>query len=141
MASTNLGQLIREARTGAGFTQEQLAKKISGLSALDISKAERGQKDLTQAQLKAIAKATGVTQTSLLEAAKSSSGKKTSSSKTSSGSTMKVTATEKKFLEAYRKADSDARKAALSILKGETTSTQEMLGNLLENAVEMLGKK
>lgn len=141
MASKKLGQLIREARTGAGFTQEQLAKKISGLSALDISKAERGQKDLTQAQLKAIAKATGVTQTSLLEAAKTSSGKKTSSSKTSSGSTMKVTATEKKFLEAYRKADSDARKTALSILKGETTSTQQMIGDLLENAVEMLAKK
>ena len=139
MASKKLGQLIREARTGAGFTQEQLAKKISGLSALDISKAERGQKDLTQAQLKAIAKATGVTQTSLLEAAKTSTGKKTTSK--SSGSTMKVTATEKKFLEAYRKADADARKTALSILKGETTSTQEMLGDLLENAVEMLAKK
>lgn len=141
MASKKLGQLIREARTGAGFTQEQLAKKISGLSALDISKAERGQKDLTQAQLKAIAKATGVTQSSMLNAAKTSSGKTTSSSKTSSGSTMKVTATEKKFLEAYRKADADARKTALSILKGETTSTQQMIGDLLENAVEMLAKK
>lgn len=141
MASKKLGQLIREARTGAGFTQEQLAKKISGLSALDISKAERGQKDLTQAQLKAIAKATGVTQSSMLNAAKTSSGKTTSSSKTSSGSTMKVTATEKKFLEAYRKADADARKTALSILKGETTSTQQMIGDLLENAVEMVAKK
>lgn len=140
MASKKLGQLIREARTGAGLTQEQLAKKISGLSALDISKAERGQKDLTQAQLKAIAKATGVTQASLLNAAKTGSGK-TSSSAKSSGSSVKVTATEKKFLDAYRKADADARKAALSILKGETTSTQEMIGDLLENAMEMLGKK
>ena len=65
-----VGTLIKEARTGAGLTQEQLAKKISGLSASDIGKAERGEKDLTQEQLKAIAKATGVTQKSLLEAAK-----------------------------------------------------------------------
>lgn len=142
MASNKLGQLIKEARTDAGLTQEQLAKKISGLSAQDISKAERGQKDLTQAQLKAIAKATGVTQASLLNAAKSSSSTTSSSSKTSSsGSTMKVTATEKKFLEAYRNADSDARKTALSILKGETTTAQQMIGDLLENAVEMLTKK
>ena len=140
MASKKLGNLIREARTGAGLTQEQLAKKIAGISALDISKAERGQKDLTQAQLKAIAKATGVTQTSLLEAAKTSTGKKTSSTK-SSGSTVKVTATEKKFLDAYRKADAEARKTALSILKGETTTTQDMIGDLLENAMEMLTKK
>lgn len=139
MASKKLGNLIREARTGAGMTQEQLARKISGLSALDISKAERGQKDLTQAQLKAIAKATGVTQTSLLEAAKVGTGKKTSSS--SSGSTMKVTAAEKKMLEAYRKADADTKKAALAMLKGELSSTQAILGDLLGNAVEMLGKK
>ncbi len=141
MASNKLGQLIKEARTDAGLTQEQLAKKISGLSAQDISKAERGQKDLTQAQLKAIAKATGVTQASLLNAAKSSSGTTSSSKTSSSGSTMKVTATEKKFLEAYRNADSDARKTALSILKGETTTAQQMIGDLLENAVEMLTKK
>ena len=139
MATKKLGNLIREARTGAGLTQEQLAKKITGLSALDISKAERGQKDLTQAQLKAIAKATGVTQTSLLDAAKTSTGKKTGSS-SSSGSTVKVTAAEKKMLDAYRKADADAKKRALSILKGETTSTQDILGELLGNAVEMLSK-
>ena len=137
MATKKLGNLIREARTGAGLTQEQLAKKITGLSALDISKAERGQKDLTQAQLKAIAKATGVTQSSLLDAAKTSTGSKTSSS---AGSTVKVTAAEKKMLDAYRKADADTKKRALSILKGETTTTQDIIGDLLENAVEMLTK-
>ena len=138
MATKKLGNLIREARTGAGLTQEQLAKKVTGISALDISKAERGQKDLTQAQLKAIAKATGVTQASLLEAAKTSTTTKTSSS---AGSTVKVTAAEKKMLDAYRKADAETKKRALSILKGETTTTQELLGDLLENAVEMLTKK
>ena len=65
-----VGTLIKEARTAAGMTQEQLAKKVKGASAADIGKAERGEKDLTQEQLKAIAKATGVTQKSLLDAAK-----------------------------------------------------------------------
>ena len=36
-----VGTLIKEARTAAGLTQEQLAKKISGLSAADIGKARR----------------------------------------------------------------------------------------------------
>ena len=76
MASKKLGNLIKEARTGAGLTQEQLARKISGLSASDISAAERHQKDLTQEQLKKIAKATGVTQASLLNAAKGTTAKK-----------------------------------------------------------------
>ena len=128
MAAKKVGTLIKEARTNAGMTQEQLAKKVTGASASDISKAERGEKALTQDQLKQIAKATGVTQKSLLDAAKGtssgSSGKKTSGSsstakKTSSGTSMKVTATEKKFLEAYRAADSDARANALKMLKGE----------------------
>ena len=75
MASKKVGTLIKEARTGADLTQEQLARKISGLSAADISLAERGQKDLTQAQLKQIAKITGVTQASLINAAKDSDKK------------------------------------------------------------------
>ena len=61
-----VGKLIKAARTGADMTQEQLARKISGLSANDISLAERGEKDLTQAQLKKIAAITGVTQASLI---------------------------------------------------------------------------
>ena len=58
MASKKLGNLIKEARTEAGLTQEQLARKIAGLSASEISAAERGVGDLTQDQLKKIAKAT-----------------------------------------------------------------------------------
>ena len=69
MANT-LGALIKEARTAAKLTQEQLAAKVEGLAAADLSKAERGQKELSQNMLKQIAKATGVTQASLLNAAK-----------------------------------------------------------------------
>ena len=69
MAQKKVGDLIKEARTKAGLSQEKLAAMIDGLSASEVSKAERGDKELTQAELKAIAKATGVTQKSLLEAA------------------------------------------------------------------------
>lgn len=149
-----VGTLIKEARTEAGLTQEQLARKVKGVSASDISKAERGELDLTQAALKEIAKATGVTQASLINAAKgSSSSKKTSSTAKKTGSSskkttssssktsMKVSSTEKKLVELYRKADSDTKKAAMNILKGESSSTDDIISNLLENAMEMLGGK
>lgn len=128
MATKKVGTLIKEARTAAGLTQEQLARKISGLSASDISAAERHQKDLTQEQLKKIAKATGVTQASLLNAAKGSTSKKTSSSKSS----MQVTATEKKLVQLYRDADSDTKKKALAILKGENSLAEDLLGGILD---------
>ncbi len=140
MATKKLGTLIREARTDAGLTQEQLAKKVKGASASDISKAERGEKELTQDQLKQIAKATGVTQKSLLDAAKS--GKKTGSSSSSSSSSsaaktsMKVTATEKKLVEAYRKADSEAKKTAMKILKGQ--GGESVVEGLLSSALSAL---
>lgn len=115
-----VGTLIKKARTDAGLTQEQLARKVKGASASDIGRAERGEKELTQEQLKQIAKATGVTQKSLLDAAKGG-GKASSSGKTSSSgttSTMKVNATEKRLVELYRKADSQTKKNAMKILKG-----------------------
>ena len=92
-ATKKVGELVKEARTKAKLTQEQLAQQVDGVSASDIGKCERGEKDLSQAALKQIAKATGVTQKSLLEAPKnvadtgktsSSSAKTSSSGKTSS---------------------------------------------------------
>lgn len=141
MASKKLGNLIKEARTGAGLTQEQLARKISGLSATDISEAERGLKDLTQEQLKKIAKATGVTQTSLLEAAKGSTKKSTSSSSsTASKTSMKVTATEKRLVEYYRKATADDRKQAMKILKGDDDIAEDILETIVDTVTDMLKK-
>ncbi len=129
MASKKVGTLIKEARTAAGLTQEQLARKIAGLSASDISAAERHQKDLTQEQLKKIAKATGVTQASLLNAAKGSSSKKTSSA---SKSSMQVTSTEKKLVQLYREADSDTKKKVMNLLKGNDSLAEELLEGLLD---------
>lgn len=128
MADT-VGKLIREARTKAGLTQEQMAKKMGGgMTAAQISRAERGEETLTQAQLKTVAKITGVTQASLLSAARESKSTKkqtvkntakTTAKSTVATASMKVTAAEKKLVEAYRKADSDTRKAALRVLRGE----------------------
>jgi len=155
MASKKVGTLIKEARTQADLTQEQLARKIKGLSASDISLAERGQKDLTQTQLKEIAKATGVTQASLLNAAKGSSSsskkttttkktsttKKTTSSSSAKTSSIKVTAAEKKLLDLYRAADNDTRKDVLKLLKGEELEADTVLGSILDVVQDMLESK
>ena len=139
-----VGALIKEARTGAGMTQEQLAKKVKGLTASDISKAERGEKELTKDQLKLIAKATGVTQTSLLNAEKGGKTGKTGTSSTAGSSSssaknsVKLTAAEKKLVELYREADSDTKKAVMKLLKGDKDQKEEMLNTILGNAMEML---
>ncbi|MCR4656274.1 MAG: helix-turn-helix domain-containing protein [Lachnospiraceae bacterium] len=157
MAKKKTGELIREARTGAGMTQEQLAKKIKGLEASDISKAERNELQLTQAQLKEIAKATGVTQKSLLEsqsgaktASKTeSSGKKASSAsktgaskkKTSSAAgkgssdSEKLTANEQKLLKLYRAADAETKKSAMEVLENKKSDLGNMVSSLLTNKV------
>ena len=150
--ANKVGPLIKEARTGAKLTQEQLARKIAGLSAADISKAERGELELSQAQLKAIAKATGVTQASLLNAAKEGSkpaakkpaAKKPAAKKPAAKKEeeLKLTAAEMKLVELYRAADKDAKAAAVKVLKGEKTGADGILGTILGGAVDLLaGKK
>lgn len=163
--ASKVGTLIKEARTAAGLTQEALARQVADCSASDISKAERGEKELSQTQLKAIAKATGVTQKSLLDTAKGTTNAKATSGKTSTAksssakspsaktstartagstsgqSSVKVTAAEKKLLELYRAANSDTKKAAVALLKGEkldTDSDKTVLDGLLNTAIDML---
>ena len=80
MAAKNVGTLIREARMAKGLSQEKLASEIEGLTASDISKAERGDKELSQTQLRAVAKVIGVTQKSLLEAPKGGTSSTTAAS-------------------------------------------------------------
>ena len=137
MASKKVGTLIKEARTEAGLTQEQLARRISGLSANDISLAERHQKNLTQDQLKQIAKITGVTQASLLEAAKGSTAKKPAGAKSS----MQVTATERRLVELYRAADTETRKDALKVLRGQDSLAEDILESLLDGVQDMFSGK
>jgi transcriptional regulator with XRE-family HTH domain len=137
MASKKVGTLIKEARTEAGLTQEQLARRISGLSANDISLAERHQKNLTQDQLRQIAKITGVTQASLLEAARGSTAKKPAGAKSS----MQVTATERRLVELYRAADTETRKDALKVLRGQDSLAEDILESLLDGVQDMFSGK
>ena len=153
MANT-VGPLIKEARGKAKLSQEALASQIEGLSASDLGKAERGEKELSQSVLKQIAKLTGVTQSSLINAAKESSygpAKKTSAAKKTSTTAAKkpaakkddfeLTAAEKKLVELYRAADSDTKKKAVAVLKGEQSDTGDILTSLIGTAIDMFGKK
>ena len=171
MAQKKVGDLIKEARAKAGLSQEKLASMVEGLSASEVSKAERGEKDLTQAELKAIAKICGVTQKSLLEAAgyvstakkpastaakkpaASTAAKKPASSSAAkkpaaSADAVKLTATEKRILELYRAADAATKKNAEAVLKGtkqvQDDNGGDLLGSILGGALEALtgqGKK
>lgn len=127
-----VGALIKEARTNAGLTQEKLARFVDGLSASDLGKAERDEKALTKDQLKAIAKATGVTQKSLLEAAEGVTSSPKSTAKTGD---FALTAAEKKLVELYRKADTATKKKVVNLLKGENDLGSELLGELLNGAL------
>ena len=165
--ANKVGPLIKEARTAAKLSQESLAKMIDGVTSADIGKAERGEKELSQSVLRQIAKATGVTQASLINAAKestyaaaakASTAKTSAAKKTTAASTAKkttasakkttaakaadtLTAAEKKLVELYRAADSDTKKKAVAVLKGESTGMDDILNNLLGSAMDFLGKK
>ena len=157
-----VGELIKEARTAAKLTQAQLAEQVTGVTAADIGKTERGEKELTQAALKQIAKATGVTQASLLNAAAgktASTGKTAAAGKTAAKkpaakktastakkpaaakSSMQLTAAEKKLVELYRKADADTKKEVMKLLKGTGDDASELLTSLFSNAMSMFGKR
>ena len=83
----------------------------------------------------ATAKTTAKT-TAKKTAAKKPAAKKpaTGAKKTTSASRIQVSATEKKLVELYRKADSDTKKAALALLKGEKSQTSNILTSILEDS-------
>lgn len=155
--ANKVGPLIKEARTAAKLSQESLARQIDGVTAADIGKAERGEKELSQSVLRQIAKLTGVTQASLVNAAKESTyaaakttaaktaaAKKTTAAKktaAASKSATDLTAAEKKLVELYRAADSETKKKAVAVLKGESTGMDDILNNLLGSAMDIFGKK
>ena len=161
--ANKVGPLIKEARTAAKLSQESLARQIDGVTAADIGKAERGEKELSQSVLRQIAKLTGVTQASLVNAAKESTyaAAKTTAAKTTAAKTTTaaakttaakktaaasksasdLTAAEKKLVELYRAADSETKKKAVAVLKGESTGMDDILNNLLGSAMDIFGKK
>ena len=146
--SKKLGDLIKEARAAKGLTQAAVAEQVDGITASDLGKIERGEKEPTQAVLKKMAKVLGVTQKSLLDAV-TGTGKTTAAGKTSStGKTtakkttaakktaakavnaLTLTATEKKLVQLYRNADTKTKKAAINLLEGDSNAI-ELIGALL----------
>ena len=129
MASNKVGTLIKEARTNADLTQEQLARRIDGLSASDISLAERGQKELTQAQLKQIAKVTGVTQASLINAARDASTAKGTASRSTAakGSTTKSATTKSTAAKSTTAKAATSKKTATAGKSGASSGTQSSM--------------
>lgn len=121
------GELICQARTKAKLSQAQLAKIVS-LTTGEIKKAEAGDLDLPQSFLRAIAKATGVTQVSLINAEKPPKPKAT---KKSVGTPMLLTAQEKKVVRLFRNATDDQRSDAMRILNGEKTEVEQLVDAML----------
>ena len=146
--SKKLGDLIKEARAAKGLTQAAVAEQVDGITASDVGKIERGEKEPTQAILKKMAKALGVTQKTLLDAAtgtgktgtagKTSTTGKTAAKKTSTAkktaakavNSLTLTATEKKLVQLYRNADTKTKKAAINLLEGDSNAI-ELIGALL----------
>ena len=135
--ATKVGNAIKEARTAAGLTPEELAEKVDGVSAEDICQAECGEKKLSQNKLKAIAKATGVTQKSLLDAAKEDAAaaeeapacekKEEAPCECEAPAEEPAALTDSEVLDLYKTADADTQKAAVSALKGDTPNAQNPL--------------
>ena len=126
MAVKKVGTLIREARTAKKCSQEQLASEINGLSGSDIGKAERGEKDLSQTHLRAIAKVLGITQKSLLEAPKGGSSATAASKKTASAAkttTASKTSAAKKTTAA--KAASASKNTSTTAKKTSSAATKK----------------
>lgn len=139
MAAKKVGTLIREARLDADMTQEQLARRIAGLSADEISLAERGKLDLTQAQLKQIAKITGVTQASLINAAKKPSAPRRRTATSAANKTsMRVTPSEKRLVELYRDADGETKREVIRLLRGQDDMVDLLLDDVLDAVQDML---
>lgn len=118
------GKLIKDARTAAKMTQAQLGKAVN-LAASEIGKAERGELELTQAALKAIAKVTGVTQASLINAEKVLKGKQPAINPSL------LTAQEKKLIRQFRSATDDQKSDVIRILNGEKTEVEQLVDALL----------
>ena len=114
------GDSIRAARTGAKMTQAALAQE-TGLSPGDISKAERGELELPQKALRAIAKATGVTQASLVNGTVAPKAP----------GALKLTAAETKLIQLYRKATPEQKSDIQRILNGEKTEVEQLVDSLL----------
>ena len=116
------GIKLKEARTAAGLSQKALADAAGVVTASDISKAERGIKELTPEQLEALAKALDVAPESLMDAE-------------TTDVPLEPSVSDQELLALYRAADSDKQKMVVSALKGaqENPDLANMLAGILKN--------
>ena len=105
---------IKEIRTAAGMSQEALSK-AAGVAVAELSKAERGIKDLAPEKLEAVAKALDVAPESLKDPAPAAG-------ETATAKPVELTEEERELIDLYRTADADKRKMAIAILKGTMES-------------------
>lgn len=122
MAAKNVGTLILEARSAKKLSQTALANEVGGLSGSDIGKAERGEKELSQTQLKSIAKALGITQKSLLEAPKGGTAA-TAAKKTAAKTTAAKTSAAQKTTAKKAASTAKTGTAAKTSAAKKTTTT------------------
>ena len=125
---------IKEARTAGGMTQKALADAVDGVSAKDISAAERGLKELTDEQMGAIAEATGV-DPELLVATKDEPMADPAQFAEVAAPNMD----DEDILELFDAADPAAKAAALSVLKGDTPQSKGILDSLMPMLAGIMG--
>ena len=135
---------IKEARNAAGMSQKELAAAVPGVSATDISKAERGLIELSPEQLQAIAAATGA-RPNAAEAVQAPAEKETPADlqkndikETPSNAqiTVVLNAAEKELLDLYTASDPITQMLIFYVLKRKKPQMQEvmaLLGGLLTN--------
>ncbi len=127
--------VLRAMAKVLGVTQKSLVDAASGTGAAAKKTAARSTAAKSTTAKSAATKKTSSKSTT---AKKTTSKAKSSSSKSSSGD-LKLTATEKKLVEAYRKAGTSAKKTALSVLEGKATMADFMTLMLADKAEELGG--
>lgn len=141
-----IGMAIKKARLDAGMTQAKLAEGVEGMSARDISKAERGLIELSDDELAAIAEALGTDADSLLAAAEDSSA--TTDEEAVSNVEEEVSPdaaempapTQEELMSLFESADPNVKGAILSMLKGEAPE-KGVLDTVLPVIGEVLASK
>lgn len=135
---------IKEARNAAGMSQKELAAAVPGVSATDISKAERGLIELSPEQLQAIAAATGA-RPNAAEAVQAPAEKEAPAelqqndpkeTPQNAQITVVLNAAEKELLDLYKASDPITQTIIFYVLKRKKPQMQEvmaLLGGLLTN--------
>lgn len=137
MAKKYVGDLVKEARSAAKLTQDALAKKVKGTTAADIGKIERNELKPTQDQLKAIAKATGVTQKSLLDADVKSTAAAPGTAANKTSSTSKKTTTAKKTTSTAKKTTTSKKTTSTSKKTTSSSATADKLTTTEKKVIDL----